>query len=319
MSAMLRAVCAAVPASRAYCLVQVPHWRYPTGWFIRGEHEAALRVEEQLAYSFMPCAESAQLTNGYVHLDLDFDFPSASALADSSAQILKRGVGCEVSIGLRDATNCRGLLVLQRRLEQPFSEDERARIHKLQPLATAVISAQVGMADARCETAILRTLGPTPGIQLLMDTKARSIVWGRGTGWGERSYAALEPIEEMFVCAVERAIAARAEDAAPVSSPGSPLGTLAEASTIEQYTPFAHFGAGLRLRNTDLLNSQCFGLSTRERAVARLLIKGYEVVNIAAIFNIAETTVQTYVRRLYGKLGAHNRADVVRLLQATDL
>jgi DNA-binding CsgD family transcriptional regulator len=56
------------------------------------------------------------------------------------------------------------------------------------------------------------------------------------------------------------------------------------------------------------------GLSKRERAIARLLVAGYSGVNVAAIAGLSENTVRTYVRRLYTKLGANNRADLVRKL-----
>jgi DNA-binding CsgD family transcriptional regulator len=59
-------------------------------------------------------------------------------------------------------------------------------------------------------------------------------------------------------------------------------------------------------------------LSARERSVARLLIKGYEPANIAAITGIAEHTVRTYIRRAYKKLGVCRRADLVRRLLTPD-
>jgi DNA-binding CsgD family transcriptional regulator len=55
-------------------------------------------------------------------------------------------------------------------------------------------------------------------------------------------------------------------------------------------------------------------LSRREREIARLLVAGYSGVNVAAISGLSENTVRTYVRRLYGKLGVSNRADLVRKL-----
>jgi len=54
------------------------------------------------------------------------------------------------------------------------------------------------------------------------------------------------------------------------------------------------------------------GLTAREAEVARLAVLGFAVANIAAELNIAESTVQTYVRRIYRKLDVSNRADLVR-------
>ena len=57
-------------------------------------------------------------------------------------------------------------------------------------------------------------------------------------------------------------------------------------------------------------------LSAREREIARLLVEGYSVLNAAALLDISENTVRTYVRRLYQKLGISSRLDLVRELAA---
>lgn len=60
-----------------------------------------------------------------------------------------------------------------------------------------------------------------------------------------------------------------------------------------------------------------YRLSAREREIARLLIEGYAALNVAALLELSENTVRTYVRRLYKKLNVSNRADLVcRLLTA---
>src|SRR5262249_31786636 len=55
-------------------------------------------------------------------------------------------------------------------------------------------------------------------------------------------------------------------------------------------------------------------LSEREQQVARLLADGYSCVNTAAVLNLSENTVRTYVRRLYRKLEVTNRVDLVQRL-----
>jgi DNA-binding CsgD family transcriptional regulator len=62
-----------------------------------------------------------------------------------------------------------------------------------------------------------------------------------------------------------------------------------------------------------------YGLSTREREIAQLLIEGYAALNAAAILELSEHTVRTYVRRLYKKLNVSNRAGLVGRLQATPM
>lgn len=55
-------------------------------------------------------------------------------------------------------------------------------------------------------------------------------------------------------------------------------------------------------------------LSGREQQIAELLMSGYAVINIAAILELSEHTVRTYVRRLYRKLDITNRVDLVRTM-----
>jgi DNA-binding NarL/FixJ family response regulator len=55
-------------------------------------------------------------------------------------------------------------------------------------------------------------------------------------------------------------------------------------------------------------------LSARETAVLRMLAEGYLCKEIADSLAISLTTVNTYVRRIYGKLHVHSRAQAVALL-----
>jgi DNA-binding NarL/FixJ family response regulator len=52
-------------------------------------------------------------------------------------------------------------------------------------------------------------------------------------------------------------------------------------------------------------------LSTRETEVLRLLRDGYTAPRIAAALSVSESTVKTYIGRLYDKLGATNRAQAL--------
>lgn len=54
-----------------------------------------------------------------------------------------------------------------------------------------------------------------------------------------------------------------------------------------------------------------FGLSPREMEVLRLLRDGMSIPAIAGTMFIAQSTAKTYVARLYGKLGAVNRAQAL--------
>jgi len=57
------------------------------------------------------------------------------------------------------------------------------------------------------------------------------------------------------------------------------------------------------------------GLSRRQSQVALLAIQGYSIVNIAARLEVKESTVQTHLKRIYGRLEVSSRAELAyRLL-----
>lgn len=59
-------------------------------------------------------------------------------------------------------------------------------------------------------------------------------------------------------------------------------------------------------------------LSEREAAVARLVAKGLTAREIAARMGVEVTTVRTYLRRIYVKTGAANRAHLAALVVAAE-
>jgi DNA-binding CsgD family transcriptional regulator len=61
------------------------------------------------------------------------------------------------------------------------------------------------------------------------------------------------------------------------------------------------------------------GLSPREREIARMVAKGYPNKTIAAVLEISNWTVGTYLRRTFAKLGVGTRAAMVAKLIAEDL
>lgn len=54
-------------------------------------------------------------------------------------------------------------------------------------------------------------------------------------------------------------------------------------------------------------------LSVRQRQVFRRLARGERISDIAKALGIANTTVSTFRRRLFKKLGIENNAQLVRL------
>jgi DNA-binding CsgD family transcriptional regulator len=56
------------------------------------------------------------------------------------------------------------------------------------------------------------------------------------------------------------------------------------------------------------------GLSAREHEIARMVAKGYTNKTIAAVLDISTWTVDTYLRRIFTKLGVRSRSAMVNQL-----
>jgi DNA-binding NarL/FixJ family response regulator len=56
-------------------------------------------------------------------------------------------------------------------------------------------------------------------------------------------------------------------------------------------------------------------LSERERQVLQLLAQGRIYKEIAEMLGVAETTVRTFIRRIYEKLHVHSKIEAVARLQ----
>lgn len=56
-------------------------------------------------------------------------------------------------------------------------------------------------------------------------------------------------------------------------------------------------------------------LTTRQRAVAKLLVSGASLPEIARRLRIAPETARSYRREIYDRLGVHNRAELVAILR----
>ena len=61
--------------------------------------------------------------------------------------------------------------------------------------------------------------------------------------------------------------------------------------------------------------SRQYGLSDKEREIARQLYKGKNNYEIAEALSVAENTVKSHNYRLYRKLGVENRVQAVNLIR----
>ena len=210
-----------------------------------------------------------------------------------------------------------GLAGLERReADGEFVEADKEAFETLGPFVVAGARAQIQYDELSREASAMRSLGKLNGALFVIDRDRKRVVWAadreNGIDWAED----VEPIQDQLVGAVEIALAAKARGDALPTAPRLTNGTVTGVAKIDGDPVFGGARcAVVRVEPSQKQNQQAMeGLSKREREIARLLVAGYSGVNVAAIAGLSENTVRTYVRRLYGKLGVSNRADLVRRL-----
>jgi DNA-binding CsgD family transcriptional regulator len=208
-----------------------------------------------------------------------------------------------------------GLAGLERRDgEQAFGEEDKHALEELAPFVIAGARAQLQYDELSREAAALRALGKVRGAVYVVDRDSKRVVWAadreHGLDWDED----VAPIEAQLVVAAEHSLEASARGDPLPTPPRLPGGSVFGVATIDGDPVFGGARcAAVRVEPTQK-PAAIEGLSKREREIARLLVTGYSGVNVAAISGLSENTVRTYVRRLYGKLGVTNRAELVREL-----
>ncbi len=269
------------------------------------------------AFGFDPKSVVASPRRAYVSNELwsDAEFAALPYFAGSKAD----GLGQALLLFLHEGGVLFGLAGIERRAgEAPFGEDDKKRLESLAPFVVAGARAVLQYDELSREAAALRALGKMTGVVYVVDRDRKTVVWAadrtNGIEWDED----VTPIEEVLVDAVERSLAARQRGDAVPTPPRLPNGTLVAVAKVEDDPVFGGARcAAVRIEPT-AKPAPIEGLSKREREIARLLVAGYSGVNVAAISGLSENTVRTYVRRLYGKLGVNNRADLVRKLVSPD-
>jgi DNA-binding CsgD family transcriptional regulator len=212
-----------------------------------------------------------------------------------------------------------GLAGLERRDGgEAFTEDDKRLLETLAPFVVAGARAVLQYDELSREAAALRALGKVTGIVYVVDRDRKRVVWAadreHGIEWDED----VAPIEDLLVDAVEQSLLARQRGDAIPTPPRLPTGSLVAVAKIDDDPVFGGARCAAVRVETSGRPAAIEGLSKREREIARLLVAGYSGVNVAAISGLSENTVRTYVRRLYGKLGVNNRADLVRKLVSPD-
>ena len=198
--------------------------------------------------------------------------------------------------------------------ELPYSWSECERLERLGHLMASAVVAQIDLMDAQCELAVVRSIGSGLQTYLLFDREKQLVLWGSDQTHPVNWSRDVDPCELSMVRSAETLLVARSnDDLLPTPLP-APFGFLVAASPVSTETPFGSGCAVMGFRVMEDGGGAILHLSEQERMVARLLVRGYQPVNIAARTGVSENTVRTYIRRIYKKLRVSSRADLVRML-----
>jgi DNA-binding CsgD family transcriptional regulator len=308
----VNAIRTVVAASAVCCIVQPNRARMPHGFCYEAEGEQPLFLRDNLT----ALIDEAQRRPGQVYVDSasrdlgrpfdTYDLFGHRADGDRAWMVLRDGVGVFGIVGLARGAE-----------EGDFSAAEQQKLEELAPLLNCGLRAELDSIDSRCELAVVRALGANHGTCLLFERDLERVVWASSHGKSVDWTHAIEPVEELLARSIEELLEAQTQDEVLPTPPRLPLGMVVAVAPVAD-TPFGSRCIAVGILATAQDYRPIALLSARERSVARLLIKGYEPANIAAITGIAEHTVRTYIRRAYKKLGVCRRADLVRCLLAPE-
>jgi DNA-binding CsgD family transcriptional regulator len=212
---------------------------------------------------------------------------------------------------LESADASYGVVGLERTCDEPeFSPSETERVRDCVEFITLAARLQVAQIGLACEVAVLRTLGHTDGLLLLVDRERRSIFWADRKECSLNWKRDVEPIGEAVLQAVDQQLTTVTQpDGAPVDP--SERGYIVKAAEVDGSAFSVNSCAAVCV----VLDVPIPGLSHREWQVGSMLANGYAILNIAAATGLSENTVRTYVRRLYRKLHVCSRVGLTHALQ----
>jgi DNA-binding CsgD family transcriptional regulator len=277
-------------------------------------HEGGRGVALSVAFGFDRKSVVASPRRAYASSELwsDRERPLLPYFRDES---IAHGFTQAIVLFVHEGGTLFGIAGLERREGEPaFNERDAARLEQLAPFVVAGARRQIQYDELSREASALRALGKVAGALYVIDRDQKRVIWAadreNGIDWEDD----VDPIEGLLVDAAEQSLSAREHgDALPTPLRLPSGGAIAAVAAIEG-DPVFH-GARCAVVRVATQKAAAFErLSKREREIARLLVSGYSGVNVAALSGLSENTVRTYVRRLYGKLGVNNRADLVRKL-----
>jgi DNA-binding CsgD family transcriptional regulator len=297
----------AVPASAAFCVSNANATHYFNGTQLVDGEEFAMTSEdaEAVMRAFVSKTMGAGPCSSYTAREA---FPLWRSLMPSW-QLAAEHTDL-LFVALRHDGRCLGMAGLARRpSEAPFTSDDRARVNSIAPAVSAL-----GGLHGRCEElqrreAVNQAIPGFAGTYCVVDVEARRVCWVYTTANSVPCEDELRINEKQFVDIVN-GLSSTPDDEPVPSYPSLHFGRIVRVVALGSQPLFGnHPCLAVAVATSSCVDG---ALSRRERQIARLLVAGYTTVNAAAILNVSENTIRTYVRRLYRKLDVANRADLAR-------
>lgn len=196
----------------------------------------------------------------------------------------------------------------RRASDSPFDEGDHERLESMGVVASNMIALQHKCDELQRREIVTRALHGVAGAYCVVDEDRRRMVWTSSMGYAI-SDDDMWAHEREIVEAVERHGHSVEADGQSYHYPSLGLGQVVRVAELGAQPIFgAERCSAIAVASAGPLGA----LSPREMQIARLLLAGYTTINAAAILNVSENTIRTYVRRLYRKLNVVSRADLAR-------
>lgn len=188
------------------------------------------------------------------------------------------------------------------------------KLARLTPALSSLIDLHDKCGELRRRSIVNRAVPNFPGGLCVVDVDSASITWILVNEDAMRM--AMVADEHALVMSAMRTLAPD-RGAAPVRLRCGKLVRSVDLGVVSPFGPGRSVVLAVQPASRDD-SSTALSLSKREQEIAHLLVSGYAAINAAAVLDLSEHTVRTYIRRLYRKLEVSNRADLVRKFVASE-
>jgi len=195
--------------------------------------------------------------------------------------------------------------------DEPFDDEAMARLEQIGPLLSSFALLHGQYQDARRRELLIQAIPGFSGTYCVVDVSDGRLVHTCNTVDDDITEGDIFAHEADLVAAAESALGEMDRNGTAATARTLDFASIAR---IVDLGPEPLFGGGrcviLALQSSP--DSSQMDLSEREGQIARLLADGFSCLNAAALLNLSQNTVRTYVRRIYKKLDVTNRADLAR-------